>query len=388
MIYSVDFKELASKINPLEFCKYLKDLGWKEFDKFRNEYVKIFQNKENDDFFQVKIPMNRELIDFSHAMLEACKIVSQKTNKSLERIVLELLNPMSDILRIRIDNNKIANGSLLFEDGLKLYDNAKNLITSTAMSIYSSSSYYRGKLPDEVQTFINKCRFGQTEIGSYVVSIVCPFMKETRSGPIQLSIFSEETECANSITRKITSKLNRDLIKVKSFIDNSQNLDELLEGDDRININFLETLQNLNIENTDSLLEITTKWAPTISENIPNIEPITFTHDYYDVINSKVIQYKEKIEENLVECIGQITVLKSAPTIEERSSGIIKMVTLENNKSKIITVKLNKEDYQQAILAHKNGSFIKIKGIFETKKLLRCIEYEDLSGNDSTQLLK
>ena len=31
MIYSVDFKKLTEKINPLSFVKYLKDTGWMQF---------------------------------------------------------------------------------------------------------------------------------------------------------------------------------------------------------------------------------------------------------------------------------------------------------------------------------------------------------------------
>lgn len=379
MIYSVDFQDLAGKINPLEFCKYLQDLGWIEFVKIKKKDIKIFQKRDNEKFSQVKIPMNRSLIDFSEAMLNACKDIADFTQKSLERVVLELLNPLSDIIRIRIDNNKIKDGSLLFEDGLKLYDNAKKLITSTAMSLYSDNPYYKGKLPDDIQKFINNCRFGQTEIGSYVISVVCPFMKESKEGPIQLSIFNEEEDCANSITRKITSKLNKDLIRVKETIDNCQSLDRLLEGEEKININFLETLKNLNIENEDSLLEISTKWAPTISNNITNKEAINFTHDYYDVINSKVIHFKEKIEEDLKEFIGQIKTLSSVPTIEERSYGIIKLVTLVNKKPRVISIKLNKEDYQQAILAHKNGVFVRVKGFFEYGNILKCVEYETMN---------
>ena len=42
MIYSVDFLELAEKINPLAFVKYLKDTGWMLFQT-KKSYVKIFQ---------------------------------------------------------------------------------------------------------------------------------------------------------------------------------------------------------------------------------------------------------------------------------------------------------------------------------------------------------
>ena len=42
MIYSVDFKKLTEKINPLSFVKYLKDTGWMQFPT-KKTYVKYFK---------------------------------------------------------------------------------------------------------------------------------------------------------------------------------------------------------------------------------------------------------------------------------------------------------------------------------------------------------
>lgn len=66
--------------------------------------------------------------------------------------------------------------------------------------------------------FINNCKFGQTEIGSYVVSVVCPFAElDDAEGYKQLSIFSEEEQCADSLTRKVTNRImsNVSFIKIQ-----------------------------------------------------------------------------------------------------------------------------------------------------------------------------
>lgn len=42
MIYSVNFMDLTEKISPLVFAKYLKDMGWEQFQSKR-QYIKIFQ---------------------------------------------------------------------------------------------------------------------------------------------------------------------------------------------------------------------------------------------------------------------------------------------------------------------------------------------------------
>lgn len=105
MIYSVDFLELAEKINPLAFVKYLKDTGWMLFQT-KKSYVKIFQLEREDNFYQVTIPMDKVLRDYREAMYKAISIVAEAESKSIEELILYLLNPNTDILKIRL--NKIG----------------------------------------------------------------------------------------------------------------------------------------------------------------------------------------------------------------------------------------------------------------------------------------
>ena len=72
MIYSVNFLELTEKINPLAFAKYLKDTGWTPYMSKRN-CVKIFQ-LDREDFYQVTIPVDKNLADYQQAMYNAVQI--------------------------------------------------------------------------------------------------------------------------------------------------------------------------------------------------------------------------------------------------------------------------------------------------------------------------
>lgn len=382
MIYSVNFQEIAGSINPLELCKYLNDLGWAELEKIKIKDIKVFQLLLKDELYQVNVPISREYRDFAKTILETCDTIAKTQGKSLEQTILELLNPLSDIIRVRIANDSIKNGSILFEDAINLYENAKKLLTTTAMSMYSNQEDFHGKLPDVVQNFIDRCRYGQTEIGSYVVSVVCPFIKEAEEGPIQLSLFDEQSDSANSITRLITKKLITDLKNVKRVVDSGRNLDELIQSrdSDKINVNFLDALKNLNIATPQSMVEISAKWAPTIRENAIADPIVSFNHDYYEVFRSKVEKYRKKTKEKAVEVLGQVSIMGSSPIPEERDYGDITLVALYKEKMRKIKIRLNVEDYYSAMKAHKRGSFVKISGEFDEKnpKLLICKTYEEL----------
>ena len=173
MIYSVNFLDLTEKINPLAFSKYLKDTGWVQFQSKRTN-VKIFQLENSEDFFQVIIPVDKKLNDYKQAMYKAVETVAAVENKSIEQVMLYLLNPNTDILKIRLEKKEIEAGNILFDDAIHLYENIKKLLAATALDILHPKKYHQGRIDDAVTKFLSNCRFGQTEIGSYVVSVICP----------------------------------------------------------------------------------------------------------------------------------------------------------------------------------------------------------------------
>ena len=100
-------------------------------------------------------------------------------------------------------------------------------------------------MDDCVQKFLSNCRFGQTEVGSYVVSVVCPFAElDENEDYKQLSIFSDEERCANSLTRKVTSRDMENISFIKNHIDNGELEKLVLQNEDRmISANFYEALR-------------------------------------------------------------------------------------------------------------------------------------------------
>ncbi len=364
MILSANFLEISGQLNHINVCKYLKDLGWNEFLDHRNPNIKVFQYTEYNEFIQVEIPINKKLVDYNWAMLSVVEILSKVEKKNVEQVILELLNPMCDIFRFRLNNQNVENGSILFEDAIKLFENSKRLLSATAMDISSPKIYHKGRVSEEVQTFIDQCRFGQTELGSYVINLVCPLGNKKNNQFEQYNLFSDEEVTAYSFTRRVVNKLMKSTLKVKEKIDSGGDLNELLNPskEDFVSINYLDALQNIGIDHKNSEIDISVKWAPTVHQNRFDKSLITISNDYYDIIKTKVNSYKEITEEESIEFIGKISDLKSNPDLTKREKGIIKVKYINNDKLSTITAELSKDDYDKAVIAHKNGKTVKVIG--------------------------
>lgn len=369
MIYSVNFLEMTMEINPLAVCKYLEQTGWILFPNKRQE-VRIYQIVSVNDFRQVMVPMDKSLIDYKSTMFDVIKNVSEYEKKSVEQVMLYLLNPDSDIIKIRFDKNSVESGNILFDDAIKLFDNAKKILAATALDIINPKQIHYGRIDDSVQRFLNQCRFGQTEIGSYVVSIVCPFADLSGEGFKQLSIFSDEDRCAHSLTRRVTNKLMDDIALVKESVDNGTK-ERLLESEIGISSNFLEALNGINSQSENTVIDFSAEWAPAVKTNRSNHSRVRITNDYYEPIASLIEKIKDKTEQ-YEEILGRIKKLTAAPSVDQRQGGTIEIVFLsKENRKKTIAVDLGKDDYEKAIAAHQHGRMVRVLGTMTNGKGLK-----------------
>ncbi|MCR5293705.1 MAG: hypothetical protein K6E30_00835 [Lachnospiraceae bacterium] len=367
MIYSVNFMELTEKINPLAVAQYLRNTNWEEFETKR-DYVKIFQHiTDAGEFYQVQIPMEKELADYKTAMFDSIAQIALVEGQSTERLMLYLLNPNTDILKIRLQKNDIEGGSLLFDDAISLYGNAKKLIAAAAQDVLRPQKYHQGRQDDTVASFVNNCKFGQTEIGSYVISVVCPFAELDESEEYkQLSIFSDEEECANSLTRRVTNRIMQNVSTIKKNIDRGK-LETLVSDDENplISANFYEALAGMDLETEDTTIEFSAQWSPVVKINRYQESKIALSHDYYQPIITTIEKLRGSISTHQ-RILGRVKKLESTPDANKRESGKVTMVYLdEDEKKKTVRVLLNKDDYNRAIEAHEAGRHVEVIGDIE-----------------------
>ena len=386
MIYSADFIKLSGKLSPIDTSKYLRDLGWNEIPTKMNQ-IKVFQLENQYGFFQINMPMERTLSDYKRAMFRAVETIAQSSQKNIEQVILELLNPLCDILRLKIEEKNTETGSLFIEDAISLYNNAKKLLTATAMDIVSPRLIHSGRPTSHIVDFIERCKFGQTEIGSYVVSIVCPFVKINLNDKMeQLSLFSEEEVCAESLTRKVVNKLILSVATIKNAAGQG-NLEEVInqnaEANTFISASFLEALSGINIYRENSSLDITVKYAPTIKTNTISNTSVSVNHDHFYPIDALVNKLK-RVQETEKIYVGLIKALDAPPDLKVRKHGTVTIVYLNaDGKNATAKVTLLKNDYDEAIKAHTEGRHVRligsISGRSSGKKIIECSFFEILT---------
>jgi hypothetical protein len=378
VIYSANFVEIAGKISHVDIVKYLRDLGWTEVESKR-PYVKVFQFRESGRLFQADIPTSRDLSDYNSAMYKAVEQIGMSSDKSTEHVLLELLNPLSDIIRFQVKEAAEDSGTIKVEDAINLFENAKKIVSTASMDYLNPTQYHIGRPDSTSKELVDNCRFGQTEIGSYIVSLVLPFTKLEEGKLIQMNLFGEEADKSISHTRNVTKKIITSIQLVRDAIENGILKEMMCPPNDEIpppvSANFLEALSSIGIYKEETQVTISVKWAPTVKENRAKVDTVSLNSDYYKPIQAIVQAIKDKRADEKV-FDGAVSKLKAAPNAEKRTEGVATIVYLDKQTEKAYTAKvlLKKEDYLEAVEAHKKGSTVRVTGRISGHRI-KTIDY-------------
>ena len=374
----INLSNVLKNINPLHFSDYLVETGWKEI-KRKNPLIRLFQF-DDGTFYQIIIPIDSSLSDYQEAMYEAIKTLSEKEKRPIDKIIFSLVNPNADVIRIRFSSRSVELGNIPFDNAIKLYENAKKIIIASALDLVEPQKYHRGKMNEKINQFVSNCKFGQTEFGSYVISIICPFQEESvKEDDRQITMFSPTDKYSNSFARRVTTNIFNNISIIKEMIDSGDSK-KLYEEYNNYNIsaNFLDALNGMGIGPEDDFVEFMDDWDNSTKQTSNIQSDIVLSSKYYAPITNIINELKKSTYSDTI--IGRVTRLDAAPATEDRSFGCVTIAYIGTDaKTHKISSTLDLESYDKAILAHKSGQYVKAIGEVSTngnKTILNCISFE------------
>lgn len=373
-----DKYQLASELNSIAIQSYLLNTGWNKINS-KIEHVAIFTKSNDIIFREIQLPLNKNFIDYPNILLDTTKYIADIENRDYHQVLSDLLIAKpSDVLRIRLDNEDTKEGTISFEDGFRLLENAKMTIYTAACDEIQPSLYHKRLDFKAANQLIKQCRLGQTERGSFITSIICPFINEsiTEELPRQFTLFDNPSEFTTSFTRKVTKRIIKSIEVLNNAIENNE-LGKITNGlaDVVISANFLESIVNLKQLNKESTsVEFLTSWSslsPVL--NLPN--KIEVQKDFIPAIESIIDKMMPQQNEEIVELVGKISQVKAEPDASKRQEGEVTFSLIgEGGKSFNVKSILDVTSYEEACLAHKEGKNILIRGKLITTRRSKLIE--------------
>lgn len=372
--------EILKVVPELKFTElqaYLRNTGWNRI-QIPKDRIALFHKTIGDVIFETTLPLSKDFSDYSYRIIDVLEQIAQVEQREVHEVLTDLSIPPADTVKFRVINRDTIGGTISFLEGFNLLESAKKALYATACDIIQPEKYHKRLSLKGAQQFIEGCRLGQTEKGSFIASVICPFLNQSpEDKAVQLSIFNQTEEFRASFTRKVTKRLMSSLVFVKNAIDRGEESRIIeLDGENIISGNFLESLVELNAAKENSEIEITTRWSILAAEQPQVTKVIKFSNDYIPVLENMISKIRPLEIGTIDDFIGKISLTKADPDIHARIEGeiILNFILGEEDKVSKARVILSNQDYIEACEAHKMGKSVKISGKLVTVGRSKIIE--------------
>lgn len=352
MFKLTDLASQASKIKLAELITYVEKEGWSRQEAFGNvAFVYGAMNKP-----ELILPKTKQVEDYASVILETAEILAKYRNISLSRVLDEIAETDSDVIRINVKSDE--DNTIGIKSAEELIENSKSLVLSAACSVVQPQLSYRAGRNIEANNYLEKVRIAQTEVGSFVLKLLSPVPPLVKSS--QLGLFGDEvTEAEDPFERKVTEKLMTALDNAREFAEavvrnDIVEFDKLVEKG--LSVNLLNAAGRLAQINGGA--KVTTSWSG-LRPRRENSVSVYLSEDDAPVFKEAARVLRERAPKLDEYVIGTVNLLKREPDSE---TGEIAVQADIDGKLQSVRVKLDGKDYEEALHAHEQRLYVELKG--------------------------
>lgn len=345
-------EDMIENISLSNLKEYLISNGWSEKSQILDKALVLVYK---DSFTQVVLPLRKSLGDFRLRTAELLRALETIESRSINSIFHDINHINFDVVRIKIKEASYGTISLL--TNTEIINGSKEMFLAAASSTENPKKIYSSKKSETITKYINSIRSGQTEIGSYIFTLLCPIPSSKSK---QLPLFTDIPIEEDPFERKVTRTLLKSLHAIKDALSiNLNNHYEIFEEyiSSGVSANFCEALSYI-IKNSYST-EIDFTWAKTLPNSSALGNHLFFENKDAEVLSRVAEHFKtsEPIFDQIV--IGRVYKLCQEP---DDPKGTIHIKTILNDKTRTIKVTLSDEDYHRATIAHGDKKTVQIQG--------------------------
>ena len=343
----VDIRDATTvaALRPTEVTAYLRASGWNE--QQRRDTWAVWTK---DDDIEIIVPLSRELQDFALRMGDVLRTLSMIEQRSELAIFVDLTTISADVIRVRASEPESADGTVSLVEGVMLVQEAMDMMAAAACATVAPKPLYRARRPQEAADYLRGLRLGQTERGSFVVTIVSR-VSPSLAGP---RAFHEELFSEEPFERRVSYTLVESLAAVRSAAESAASkatFDAFANGvSEGVSANLCDALVGMGRHLSDSAsLSVEVSWARTRATRKGVVSQVAFPREFIPIFEEAARLFRERSPFEEFEVRG---VVKRLDRPEGADTGTATVVAPIDNRFRPVSMILGGTDYQVAIQSH------------------------------------
>lgn len=348
-------------LKPLEVASYLRVHGWQQEAELDGRgSVWVLPAATDREEADVTLPLSRSLADFPLRMTEVIRTLAQVERRREEEVVRDLLTTGSDLIRIRAPSRDATSGSLPLEEAVAFVERSRDMMLAAACSAITKRAYFATRKPAKATDYLSNVRMGQTERGSYVLTILSPVAPALVSdGELPLGLVPAEP-----YERQVTRTLTESLAALQAAARQAASSGGMGAFEQAVRVgvsaNLCEAIAGLSAVSPGEGIDISVAWSRTRVTDPGVPSRIVLGSDTIPLIQEAARRFKETSPLDDVELQGFVTRLSRGPA--DISGEITLEGPIEGELRRVAVELSDKGVYALAVRAHGQRARVACEG--------------------------
>jgi hypothetical protein len=169
-----DIPQSLSSVRISAVRAYLRSNGYiyrEHWGKYLDRYSRKARSREDN----VLIPTEIGISDYERRLAEALETLARQLERPFSTLLRDVVNSGYEVVRIRVNEGE-EESTVAYDTTIDLLRGGFALIDASAVLAVAQERLpiIRGRRPDVVRRYLDEVRVGQTEVGSFVLTLLMP----------------------------------------------------------------------------------------------------------------------------------------------------------------------------------------------------------------------
>jgi hypothetical protein len=346
--------EALRAISPAALAAYARGEGWIRTEAY-GAHADVYEALGKPEII---LPRTARLNDFPTVVSTLVGIFAKAAGQDELATYRDLIGVDRDVIRVRSFGGD-DDGSVFLDAGVKIVSQSQYMLLAAACAARTPQSLYRAGANREASDYMRRVKLGQTEHGSFVVTLLAPVppLLQPQLDPSWVGFEDEPFE--RQVTRRLMGALeaSRNAAELAAAGEGARAFENAVNAG--VSANLCEAIAGL-VEQSNGL-DISLTWART--RPTPEAQrKIGFSVNDAEILKEAARVFRSRHPQADVSLIGTVSKLKRD---QDQINGLVTFKAVVDEKLQSVNGVLDQANYEIASRANVDRKQIIIRGDLE-----------------------
>jgi hypothetical protein len=335
-------------LSPDDVVTYLSAGGWTRVESGR-QTVALFVHEVQGDHHEALVPLDQQLVDYATRISHLLGTLERVEGRSQLDILRDLRLAGVDVIRVQATEVDSRRGSIQLQTGAGLVERAAEMMAAAAAAAIAPRRVLPARRPNEAEEYLRKIELGQSERGSYVITVLSP-VQAVVPGTTPPLLEMMDAPFPRQVTRTLSHALEaakEATIAVAAGASPATFIEKVPAG---LTANLCEAVAGMfEKESRGEAVSVKIAWASRLPESSGPVQ-VDFSSEDVPVLSEGARLLRQEEPEKGILITGVVINLHRE---EDELNGIATVACVIGGRVRKLFVPLGGNDYDAAIEAHR-----------------------------------